>query len=202
LESLESEHYVPPHLRTRSYKEHVETIIMQAHHVQEPAREEKNRDGKGTGFPEPLSESMCPQQLMQDEELTPKLDTGTTLRHPDADTSENATIEGASLTRIRSKSKHRAFLGRNSSRNKAIHGRLSPEEAGLYDNVQYEDGTTEQKSMKEISLETSRRDSGVHTGASQESLDKSNSDSDTRSDKSDSSSSKKRSILNKLHLKK
>jgi hypothetical protein len=59
LEGFESEHYVPPHLRTRSYKEHVETIVMQAHNIQKPTREETTRDGKGTGFPEPLSESMC-----------------------------------------------------------------------------------------------------------------------------------------------
>ncbi|EHL00356.1 hypothetical protein GLAREA_04484 [Glarea lozoyensis ATCC 20868] len=185
LPDVHSEHYVPQDLRTRTYKEHVETIIMQAHHVQELPREETTRDGKGTGFPEPLSEH-----------------TNTTLRHPDADTSENATIEGASLKRMNSKTKHRSFLGRGNSRNKAIHGRLSPEESGLYDNIQYEDGTTEQKSLKEISREASKRDSGVHTGASQESLGKVSSNSDAHSEKSQSSSSKKRSILRKLHLEK
>jgi hypothetical protein len=78
---------------------------------------------------------------------------------------------------------------------------LTAEETGLFNDIQYEDGTTEQKSVKEISREASKRDSGVHTGASQESLDNINTESDARSDKSDSSSSKKRRILNKLHLK-
>lgn len=70
MEGFESEHYVPPHLRTRSYKEHVETIVMQANNIQKATREETTRDGKGTGFPEPLSESMYFPQLSQNKDLT------------------------------------------------------------------------------------------------------------------------------------
>ena len=100
--------------------------------------------------------------------------------------------------KMNTRHRNRSFLGRHNSRNKAIHGRLDPTESGLYDNIQYADGSTEQKHVKELDA---RRDSGVHAGASQESLQKEK-DSDSQSQGSGSSSHKKRSLLEKLRLKK
>ncbi|KAG9232812.1 hypothetical protein BJ875DRAFT_352378, partial [Amylocarpus encephaloides] len=168
------EHYIPKILRNRSYREHAEAISMHSNHVQGPEmREELDQGGKGTGFNEPF-------------------DKNTTLTHPDADTSKNATIEAADI--VRTHSRHRSFLGRHHSKN-SVHGKLTPEETGVYNHVVQAARNAEGKASVEI--EGKKRDSGVHTGRSQESLDcvEMREDSESSSQKSS-----KRSLLKKLHL--
>jgi len=118
-----------------------------------PARE-VNVLNKNTGFPEPLSP-----------------DRNTTLPHPDADTSPNASIEApdtADLTRPHSRT---SFLHRRQKSSKGSFGRGGGsvtsfgsfasgdmKESGLYDNIQYADGTHEGKNGRALDA---GRDSGV-----------------------------------------
>lgn len=91
--------------------------------VQQPPNQEKIA-GKDTGFPEPLSP-----------------DRNTTLPHPDADTSKNATIEGADvpLSKVHSRRSLRGHGRNHSSRS----GKITAEEGLRYDNIQYADGSKE-----------------------------------------------------------
>ncbi|CZT13115.1 uncharacterized protein RAG0_16695 [Rhynchosporium agropyri] len=105
---------------------------------------------KGTGFHEPLSE-----------------DRNTTLPHPDADTSPNATMEAPEITPVRS---HRSFLSIHHSSNSTYqkhHGcAFHPKEiekSGMYDNTQSANGSREEKSLKELQEE---HGSGFGSGTS------------------------------------
>ncbi|KAI6710567.1 hypothetical protein JHW43_006897 [Diplocarpon mali] len=99
--------------------------------VQDP-RGERTLSGKGTGFPEPLSE-----------------DRNTTLPHPDADTSLNATIEAHEGESNKAYSR-RSFLAiKYRSRNSSFTD-IDPMKSGLYDNIDYADGTKGEKGLKEF----------------------------------------------------
>ncbi|KAL2071919.1 hypothetical protein VTL71DRAFT_13154 [Oculimacula yallundae] len=123
-------------------------------HVQEPPSPERSYTGKNTGFPEPLSE-----------------DRNTTLPHPDADTSPNATIEAPDVVRTQSR---RSLLSRHHSSQSQKHHLIGAhpkdlEKAGLYDNIQYADGSREEKSLKDLQ---DGQGSGSSKGSSEgESLD-------------------------------
>ncbi|KAH7348309.1 hypothetical protein BKA65DRAFT_258119 [Rhexocercosporidium sp. MPI-PUGE-AT-0058] len=111
-------------------------------HIQDPPAQERNSLGKDTGFPEPLSE-----------------DRNTTLPHPEADTSPNATIEAPDANPTRPHSR-RSFLGRHHSHQKS--SSFLPkdlENSGLYDNIQYADGSREEKSTKELQSDESGKGS-------------------------------------------
>ncbi|PBP16876.1 hypothetical protein BUE80_DR012392 [Diplocarpon rosae] len=101
--------------------------------TQDP-RGEKTPLGKGTGFPEPLS-----------------ADRNTTLPHPDADTSPNATIEAREGDFIKAHSR-RSFLAlKHRSRNSSFtHIDLVKSGLGLYDNIEYADDNKEEKGLKEF----------------------------------------------------
>ncbi|CZT53388.1 uncharacterized protein RSE6_14908 [Rhynchosporium secalis] len=86
---------------------------------------------KGTGFHEPLSE-----------------DRNTTLPHPDADTSPNATMEAPEIT-----PKHHGS---------AFHPK-EIDKSGMYDNTQSANGSREEKSLKELQEE---HGSGFGSGTS------------------------------------
>ncbi|KAG9245049.1 hypothetical protein BJ878DRAFT_38877 [Calycina marina] len=94
------------------------------HHIstatQEPPK--PSHTSKDTGFLEPLSP-----------------DRNTTLPHPEADTSQNATIEGAdsSLEKVHSRRSFRGHGRNHSSRS----GKITLEDNLRYDNIQYADGT-------------------------------------------------------------
>lgn len=95
------------------------------HHVQDSG--DAKRDGAGgskknTGFPEPFSE-----------------DRNTTLTHPDADTSPNATIEAPALDLTRTHSRS-SFLHRNGRHHSGHHlfGRHESLEK-MYANIMYAD---------------------------------------------------------------
>ncbi|CZR68373.1 uncharacterized protein PAC_18272 [Phialocephala subalpina] len=115
-------------LRTRSsYKHHKKTalgftVTVMNHHVQDAGERKTNGAGsKNTGFPEPFSE-----------------DRNTTLPHPDADTSPNATIEAPDdLTRTHSRS---SFLHRNGRHHSGHHlfGRHDSLDK-MYANITYAD---------------------------------------------------------------
>lgn len=149
-------------------------------HIQEPPREEVNSTGKGTGFPEPLS-----------------VVSNTTLPHPDADTSKNATIEAEDIAPVRTHIR-RSFLGRHHFKN-SNHGKLTAEEMAMYDNVEYADGLKEEHALKveRASPEAGRQveqkpstsqDTLVNVGKEEEESDNS------------SIGEKKRGVLRKLHL--
>merc|ERR1711964_691753 len=93
-----------------------------------------NSLGKDTGFPEPLSE-----------------DRNTTLPHPEADTSPNASIEAPDVDLARTNTR-RSFLGRHSSHQKAssFHPK-DLEKSGLYDSIEYADGSREERHQCEES---------------------------------------------------
>lgn len=94
------------------------------HVVQEiPSAKEAGVLNPYTGFPEPLSP-----------------DRNTTLTHPDADTSKNATIEAGDLELTRSNSRRRFLHSRHYSQKGITKGRLDPAE---YESTQYVDGMKE-----------------------------------------------------------
>lgn len=64
----------------------------------------------------------------------------TTLPHPDADTSPNATIEAPDLERTHS---YRSFFHhKNHSHGATKHGKCEPDDlSGHYDNIEYADGS-------------------------------------------------------------
>lgn len=120
--------------------------------VQDPPRKEVNSRNRDTGFPEPLSN-----------------DRNTTLPHPDADTSPNATMEAPDLNLVRTRSRRSFLHGRHShsrKNSKFDSGVSLGSTAGLYDNVQYADGSTEDRSAKEIEKEVKARDDLVDAPAS------------------------------------
>ncbi|KAH6666674.1 hypothetical protein B0J14DRAFT_449207, partial [Halenospora varia] len=178
-------HELAREVKYRNYKDHLEKIMMHAAHaahIQEPPQEEVNSSGKGTGFPEPLS-----------------VVSNTTLPHPDADTSKNATIEAEDIAPVRTHT-HRSFLGRHHSKN-TNHGKLTAEEIAIYDNIQYADGTTEEHApnLERASPEAERK-LGQKPSTSQDTLV----NAGRECEESDNSSigEKKRGVLRKLHSRK
>ncbi|KAL5322191.1 hypothetical protein ACEPPN_010161 [Leptodophora sp. 'Broadleaf-Isolate-01'] len=131
----------PSNYRSHLKRAHSFHPVMN-NHIQDPPAQERNSLGKDTGFPEPLSE-----------------DRNTTLPHPEADTSPNATIEAPDIDMTRTHSR-RSFLSRHSShqKNSSFHPK-DLEKSGLYDNIQYADGSREEKSMKELQGEDSGKGS-------------------------------------------
>ncbi|KAH8596297.1 hypothetical protein B0O99DRAFT_620037 [Bisporella sp. PMI_857] len=91
-----------------------------------------------TGFPEPLSP-----------------DRNTTLPHPDADTSENATIEAPDIALERRNSRRSLRIHRHHS---SMSGKLTLEETMRYDNITYADGTKEKNSPAVIQTDIEKRD--------------------------------------------
>jgi hypothetical protein len=133
-------------------------------HIQEspPASPTKSVRNPNTGFPEPL----CPGRFSLLLNLTSNgertetnkrtKDRNTTLPHPDADTSLNATIEADDLVLVKTRSRSGFHRHRNSKVNSS--GKISPEDSGLYNNIQYADGSREKKSVKEIQEEVEGRE--------------------------------------------
>ncbi|RDW61029.1 hypothetical protein BP6252_12412 [Coleophoma cylindrospora] len=100
--------------------------------VQEPPTTPKRVPNLNTGFPEPFNHER-----------------NTTLPHPDADTSVGAVIEGPEIALSRTHSRKISFLSHRSKHSNAS-GKLDPSEYakvennGLYDNIQYADGSKEE----------------------------------------------------------
>jgi len=149
--------------------------------IQDPPSKEVNVLNKNTGFPEPLSP-----------------DRNTTLPHPDADTSPNATIEAPDddLTRT---SSHRSFLhGRHHSQNKASISKGDLKESGLYDNIQYVDRSREDMSVKATGGGALKKDNAADPLTREnEELDEV---SETRDEQGYREGERKKGVLRKLNL--
>jgi hypothetical protein len=83
-------------------------------------------------------------------------DRNTTLRHPEADTSPNPTIEAPDIV-FSPTHPRRSFLRHHSHRS-TNSGTLPIEQDRLYDNIQYADGTREERGHRVIAREAARRD--------------------------------------------
>ncbi|KAI9048363.1 hypothetical protein LZ554_007199 [Drepanopeziza brunnea f. sp. 'monogermtubi'] len=104
-------------------------------HVQDPPAREPNSRRKGTGFPEPLSE-----------------DRNTTLPHPDADTSPNATIESTDVVH-RHTHIPRSFLHHGGHRSQSsVFTRKNTPGSGLYNAMEYAEGNPEEKGTKNMEI--------------------------------------------------
>ncbi|KAG4420606.1 hypothetical protein IFR04_006313 [Cadophora malorum] len=123
----------PSNYRSHLKRAHTFHPVMN-NHIQDPPSAERNSLGKDTGFPEPLSE-----------------DRNTTLPHPEADTSPNASIEAPDVDLARTHTR-RSFLGRHSSHQKASSFNSKDlEKSGLYDSIEYADGSREERHQCEES---------------------------------------------------
>ena len=143
-------------------------------------------------------------------------DANTTLRHPDADTSQNASIEEKDISLAKTHSRHSSFqFARSfSSRHKTVlsRGTIDPTTLdGLYDNVQCANGTKERKSVDELTRDSKEEhESGLELVAEvpsavrigeTEGLRMEN--GEKRRDSQDhSEGERKRGLLRKLHLQK
>ncbi|KAK0126906.1 hypothetical protein ONS96_006470 [Cadophora gregata f. sp. sojae] len=118
----------PSNYRSHLKRAHTFDPVMN-NHIQDAPAAERNSLGKDTGFPEPLS-----------------IDRNTTLPHPEADTSPNASMSAPDDDLSRTYSR-RSFLGRySSSRQKSSSFDAKDlEKSGLYDNIEYADGSREEK---------------------------------------------------------
>jgi hypothetical protein len=97
------------------------------------------------------------------QKLTSAPDRNTTLPHPDADTSPNATIEAPDdLTRIHSRN---SFLHRR-PHSKNSFGKIDPMK-GLYDNLKYADRIQEVENTKALAVKLLSTESPAN-GASQQ----------------------------------
>jgi hypothetical protein len=123
-------------------------------------------------------------------------DRNTTLPHPDADTSPNATIEATDfdLTRTHSRNSflHRRHLTKNSF------GKIDTTNSGLYDNTQYADSTQEVRNTTSLDLKPPERGSAVN-GASLES-GAANGGAENRAEKGYTNGERKKGVLSKLNL--
>jgi hypothetical protein len=147
--------------------------------IQRPPSKEVNSRNRDTGFPEPLSH-----------------DRNTTLPHPDADTSPNATMEAPDLNLVRTRSRRSFLHGRHShSRKGSKHdsGVSLEKTAGLYDNIQYADGSSEDRSSKEIEKEVNDRDDLVNAPTNTISIEK-------RDEQGHLEGEGKKGLLRKLNL--
>lgn len=139
----------PSNYRSHLKRAHSFHPVMN-NHIQDPPSAERNSLGKDTGFPEPLSEgqSTC---IRACSIIDIRIDRNTTLPHPDADTSPNASIEAPDVDLARTHTR-RSFLGRHSSHQKA--SSFNPkdlEKSGLYDSIEYADGSREERHQGEES---------------------------------------------------
>lgn len=121
------------------------------------------------------------------------IDRNTTLTHPDADTSKNATIEAGDLELTHSNSKRRFLHSRHHSHKSITKGRLDPAE---YESVQNADAT------KEVN---GRATNGhVANGAANERGESSEEETlrieRERDEQGYSEGERKKGILRKLHL--
>jgi len=122
------------------------------HAIQEPPSPSRSVSGRNTGFPEPFN-----------------TDRNTTLAHPDADTSPNATLEAPDIALSKTNSRHSLFRhGRHHSHGKnGGHVVESLEKSGLYDNIIYADGTKDEKGAMNITKDADT----VNFGAEKENRD-------------------------------
>jgi hypothetical protein len=107
--------------------------------------------------------------LTSDADWLLETDRNTTLRHPDADTSPNASIEAPDFNVVRTHPRRSFLHGRHSQSrqiSKFDSGVSLEKTAGLYDNIQYADGSKEDRSSKEIEKEVKERDDLVDAPAS------------------------------------
>jgi len=101
------------------------------HAVQEPLSPRRTSTERNTGFPEPFNN-----------------DRNTTLPHPDADTSPNATLEAPNIALSKINSRHSLFHhGRHHSHGKNDGKKEDLEKDGLYADSIYADGTKDDKSI-------------------------------------------------------
>lgn len=137
----------PPPPTSRKRHDSINSAKMHnnnVHVVQEiPSAKEAGVLNHNTGFPEPLS-----------------TERNTTLPHPEADTSKNATIEAADIPLARTHSRGRGFLHRHHSHvtNK---GKIDPSETGVYDGVHYVNGSKEMLNGAKIVVKESEAMNGV-----------------------------------------
>lgn len=117
-----------------------------------PTSSKFNRD---TGFPEPLSPCCLPPPPKNSKPAADFPDRNTTLPHPDADTSPNASIEARDVDPARTRARYSLHYDRNSN---GSNGKVIVDTSHLYDNIQYADGTKEAKSEEEIEKEVQMRD--------------------------------------------
>lgn len=110
--------------------------------VQELPPRETNVLNKNTGFPEPLSP-----------------DRNTTLPHPDADTSPNASIEAPDVDLTRTHSRNSFLHRRHHSKNSF--GKVDVKDSSLYDNVQYVDGTRETTNRRALDAMSPKKGNSV-----------------------------------------
>jgi len=120
--------------------------------VQDLPTKEVNVLNKYTGFPEPLSPGMAlpPLEAQKTDFI---IDRNTTLPHPDADTSPNATIEAQDLDLTRTHSRSSFFHRRHQSKNSF--GKIGVmKEGGLYNNMQYADSTREVENARSLEVKS------------------------------------------------
>ncbi|KFY45060.1 hypothetical protein V494_01189 [Pseudogymnoascus sp. VKM F-4513 (FW-928)] len=98
--------------------------------VHKPSQSERTRLKRNTGFPEPLSK-----------------DRNTTLPHPDADTSEGATIEAQEVIVLNHTRPLRSILPFQHRFNGNSKGGII---GGLYDNIQDANGSDHGRNSKEL----------------------------------------------------
>jgi hypothetical protein len=125
--------------------------------VQDLPTKEINALNKNTGFPEPLSPGM--PRLQQGMQRLTFTDRNTTLPHPDADTSPNASIEAPDVDLARTHSRNSFLHRRHHSKNSF--GKLDMKDSGLYDNIQYADGTRETANTRALDANSSTRGNSV-----------------------------------------
>jgi hypothetical protein len=129
-----------------------------------PARE-VNVLNKYTGFPEPLSPGMAhpPCEAQQTYLL---VDRNTTLPHPDADTSPNATIEAPDLDLTRTQSRNSFLHRRHQSKNSF--GKIGALKAGgLYNNMPYAGSTREVENARSLEVKSPTIESPIEGVAEQ-----------------------------------
>jgi len=166
---------------------------MNQAHVQDlPASETAKGSNKDTGFPEPLSE-----------------DRNTTLPHPEADTTPNATIEAPDIALSRTRSRHSIHLpGRGHSRKSSKIGNGTMSTLGspngsvmdvsggmgsLYGNIEYADGTKERGSADGVGGE-GRKEGG------EDNLGLDGIDGQKRDEQGYKDGERKKGVLRKLQL--
>lgn len=86
-------------------------------------------------------------------------DRNTTLPHPDADTSPNASIEAPDVNLTRTHSRNSFLHRRHHSKN--AFGKVDMKNSGLDDNIQYADGTREITNTKALDAMSPKRGDSV-----------------------------------------
>jgi len=147
--------------------------------VQELNTKDANVLNKNTGFPEPMSP-----------------DRNTTLPHPDADTSPNASIEAPNVDLTRTNSRNSFLHRRHQSKNSF--GKADMKDSSLYDNIQYGDGTRETMSTRALDAMSPKRGSSVDPSP-QENGDVLG-DVQNRDEQGYIDGERRKGVLRKLHL--